>query len=283
MVNLRFRRFCWPPDLVGEVAAADLAGAPIAFSATRGNWQWVRILGFADLRWRDGDDVLDVAPFEGSDSERLRGELETIGIPLYLQASRGYEGVHASAVETQTGVVAFCGISGSGKSTIARVLASRGRRLWADDVVVFEADRQDAVATSLPFSPKLRQATAQFLRGTAGRELANDGELDLAAPWTQQRLSALFVVDAVPTRRVSVTACELDVLNASRAIAALLPHGIRFKPLERAREERLLQAYLDLVATTPVFRVTYRTGFSRFPALIGAIESVIDQLDVRAA
>ena len=48
-------------------------------------------------------------------------------LPLVLQA-RGSEVLHASAVLTPGGVVAFCGTSRSGKSTIAYGLHRRGYR-----------------------------------------------------------------------------------------------------------------------------------------------------------
>ena len=53
---------------------------------------------------------------------------------------RGWEALHASAVLSPQGVVAFCAGSGTGKSTIARGLSERGYQLCADDAVAVKAD-----------------------------------------------------------------------------------------------------------------------------------------------
>jgi HPr Serine kinase C-terminal domain len=53
-----------------------------------------------------------------------------------VAVARGYEALHAAAVETPAGVVALAGSSGAGKSTLAAELLRRGHRLVADDVLV---------------------------------------------------------------------------------------------------------------------------------------------------
>lgn len=49
---------------------------------------------------------------------------------------RGYEALHAAAVETSVGAVAVAGASGAGKSTLVAEFVRRGHRLLADDVLV---------------------------------------------------------------------------------------------------------------------------------------------------
>src|SRR5438105_5056392 len=53
-------------------------------------------------------------------------------LPLALQVF-GMEVLHASAILTPSGVIAFGAISGTGKSTLAIGLSRRGYSLWADD------------------------------------------------------------------------------------------------------------------------------------------------------
>ncbi len=50
--------------------------------------------------------------------------------------ARGYEALHASALESPAGVVAIAAPSGTGKTTLALALQRRGWRLFADDVLV---------------------------------------------------------------------------------------------------------------------------------------------------
>ena len=70
-------------------------------------------------------------------------------LPMVLQAC-GTEVLHASAVQTG-GVVALCGTSGVGKSTIAFAMSRRGHRIWADDAVAIDLSGQSLVALPLPF------------------------------------------------------------------------------------------------------------------------------------
>ena len=169
----------------------------------------------------------------------------------------------------------FCGSSGSGKSTIAHVLALRGPSLWADDVLAFQADSKKAIATALPFRPKLRPASAAFLRRRASLKPSEGDAPEIATPWSTETLTALFVLSPTGRARTSSGRLELTRLSASKAIAALLPHGFRCKPLEREREQGILTAYVGLVESVRVYSVEYERGFARFSALVNRLEAVI--------
>lgn len=60
--------------------------------------------------------------------------------------ARGYEALHAAAVETPAGVVAIVGASGAGKSTLAAELLRRGHRLFSDDVLVIGSGGERVLA-----------------------------------------------------------------------------------------------------------------------------------------
>ena len=51
---------------------------------------------------------------------------------------RGFLVLHAAAVDTPAGAVAFAGVSGAGKSVLAAALAQRGAPLLADEVLPIE-------------------------------------------------------------------------------------------------------------------------------------------------
>src|SRR5205823_1705698 len=89
-------------------------------------------------------------------SELVDDLFRTAVVPLALQVF-GYEVLHASAVRTESGVSAFCGLSGTGKSTVAYGLSRRGYPLWADDAVVFSAvDEGTTHCFRIPFAFHLR-------------------------------------------------------------------------------------------------------------------------------
>jgi hypothetical protein len=85
---------------------------------------------------------LECAPLEpGLDWQRvLLGKV----IPA-IGVMRGYEALHAAAVDAPAGVVAIMAPSGAGKSTLALELLRRGRPLFADDVLTLSRER-DAVS-----------------------------------------------------------------------------------------------------------------------------------------
>src|ERR671935_59558 len=63
----------------------------------------------------------------------------------------GREVLHASAVITARGVVAFCAVSTTGKSTIAYQFSRRGYGIWADDALAFDGADRGVTALWLPF------------------------------------------------------------------------------------------------------------------------------------
>jgi hypothetical protein len=84
-------------------------------------------------------------PDAGADASRWRAALVEKVLPK-VALMRGYEGLHAAAVDSPVGVVALVGQSGAGKSTIAEELARRGWAPFADDVLLLGARSGGVVA-----------------------------------------------------------------------------------------------------------------------------------------
>lgn len=81
----------------------------------------------------EGSDVV-VDPADGALDQDVR--LYFLGqVCAGLLHQRGALPLHASAIETDTGAVAFLGNSGAGKSTMATAFARLGHRILADDIV----------------------------------------------------------------------------------------------------------------------------------------------------
>src|SRR5262249_21151056 len=73
---------------------------------------------------------------------------QLLWVAPHVLALRGILVLHASAVLDAAGVLAFCGGSGQGKTTLARALAAAGRELIAEDLLVVRSagDRPEVVA-----------------------------------------------------------------------------------------------------------------------------------------
>jgi hypothetical protein len=63
---------------------------------------------------------------------------------------RGYEALHASALQTPHGAIALLAPSGTGKTTLALELMARGCRLIGDDILALSAGEEGVLAHPAP-------------------------------------------------------------------------------------------------------------------------------------
>jgi hypothetical protein len=191
-------------------------------------------------------------------------------LPLVLQALGG-EVLHASAVLTARGVVAFCGASGSGKSTIAYGLHRRGHGLWADDAVALGVSEAVITTVRLPFDVRLRPASAALfgLGRRAARLVA--GEAGRAV----EPLVAVCVLDRGGPACGDVTVAPL---RPSAALPAVLPHAYCFSLEDVARKRQMLRRYLALVARVPVLKVEFGGDIEGLAGVLAAIEQAVGEV-----
>ena len=96
----------------------------------------LRIPGVATYYVHDGVEIIinrDVGAPELDVRAYLMGSLFAV-----LCHQRGLLPLHASAISTPRGAVAFLGASGAGKSSIAAFLAQRGHHVLADDICLVD-------------------------------------------------------------------------------------------------------------------------------------------------
>src|SRR5437870_5352140 len=140
-------------------------------------WQPIE-LGYAESgRYAMAFPNLGVFRFSSTAGDPVRGEVlphidhevvedayRRMVVPMVLQV-RGLEALHSSAVLTDGFVLALCGTSHSGKSTLAYALTRRDHPLWADDSVAFEHHGNQVMAVSLPSRIRLRPESSDFFHG----------------------------------------------------------------------------------------------------------------------
>ena len=203
-------------------------------------------------------------------SEAVREAFWRDVVPWILPV-RGLEAIHASAVLTTEGVVALCGASGAGKSTIAFGLFRRGYPAWADDTVALDLSTSRVQAVPLPFRAALRPASAAFFAADPSETAAVRRDWVDGGDAESEPLRALCVLTRVPdpSPRPSVKR-----LPPGLALAALLPHVYSFI-LDGARKRRLIEQYLSVIARVPVLEVRFAPGFDRLPQLLDEIEAAL--------
>lgn len=192
-------------------------------------------------------------------------------LPMALQML-GKEVLHASAVQTTWGTIAFCAISKSGKSTIAYGLSQRGHSLWADDAVIFEISDRGVWATPIPCEIRLRPASAQYF-GLSQADTDNPTSGDFVSQ-----------VDVKPVPLAAVCVLERGTHSAPVRIRRILPihafpavlsHAYCFSLQDMERKRRMMHAYLALVREVPVFTIRFSAGLETLPQILNSIEQEI--------
>lgn len=183
------------------------------------------------------------------DPASLRVLLDTVLWTVSL--AHGLELLHASAVRTAAGLVAFCTHSGGGKSSLAAEYLHRGAALFADDVVALGAG-PDAV-TAYPGPPVMNLSRELHPRPPAGGVLlARFGDeqwvlLD-RGPQLPERVAAIVIVSRAPGQALDCRPIDATSLTLM-PLAITLPHMT-------SRELARFELFGQLAATTPVFSLT---------------------------
>ena len=247
----------------------DAAGGVVAYSRASGERYWMDLPGLATFCFDERSDHVVAAPHPGIAADAVAELYWHSALPLVVQA-RGGEVLHASGVLMPRGVVALCGASKSGKSTIAYGLHRRGYRLWADDAVALEVTARAITALPLPFDVRLRPATAAlFGMGNGAARLAGSDDSSEPLGRAPAPLAAVCVLDRGRGAPGSVL---LTPLKASVAYPALLANAHCFSLEDPARKRLMLDRYLSLVARVPVVALAVPDGLEGLPAMLDALE-----------
>jgi len=250
------------PSLVHREVDAwlDGDGRQLARAYTDGRAPWVHWPGVATFHLEDPHTVI-VWPDAGASAETVTDTFLRAVQPVLLQ-SLGFETLHGSAAMADDGVVVLCGRSGSGKSTLAYAAGMRGWRQVADDNVVFTIDDGAAVACLLPFSPRLRPASREYLH-------ADDSTVGATRAGERVPIARLCLLRQDPAHASPTP--DVRRIGPPQAFAQVLAHAHVFDRSNPADSERLVHHYLALVERTPVFAVTYRPGLDALPDLVDAL------------
>lgn len=244
----------------GAVVQRDPAGRPTAIGRVVDGEYRIRFPELATFAFRPATTEVRVEAAPSTPPEQVEALLQTTVLPFKLQAE-GCEALHASAVRTRTGIVAFCGYSGIGKTTVAVGLARRGHEAWADDAVVFTISDTDdrVISRRLPHGSNLRPDSLRFF---------GDNRRVVTASTPDERLAAIVALEGDADRR---SGARLAPLTLDAAFRTVLPHAYCFFA-EEGGARRTAVACLDLVARVPVFTFRLPAGFTRLEAALDDLE-----------
>ena len=266
-----------PADIVIRTGAVDAkAGELIQEWPGAGGQRWlaifsgdrgyrVSVAGLECALSRDGR-AITVQPAPALADAALVHLLLQQVLPLAVSRT-GRLVMHACAVDTPAGALAFVGESGAGKSTLAGAFCRRGHPLIADDALVMELEeegiRVSPTADALRLWPDQREVAA-------GAETALSASGKLRARVTlaraPSRLARVYLLGTAPDASSSVTMVPTAEMRVS-----MLSHMFRLDVTDRDESRRVFDAVHRVVDMVPVRRAVYPDGLEHLDAAVDAI------------
>jgi hypothetical protein len=265
---------------LGEAPAKLSAPLAVAESYEANDGEFLlRLPGVATYYVRDGVEIV---------IDRTAGAPE-LDVRSYLMGNlfavlchqRGLLPLHASAIATSRGAVAFLGTSGAGKSSMVAFLSKRGHRVLADDVCLVDpaAPRHQRV---LPVAPWLKLwSTTLEAMGESSHGLSrifSDDEkyrYALQQPEAPTRLAELILLE----RAESLAEVSFERLAPAHALHAML--DLTYQSwLVRAigRTESYFLRCGQALEGARVTRMRRPWGFEAMEATLTALEGHLDAM-----
>jgi hypothetical protein len=223
-------------------------------------------------------------------TQRSQAELHLLGTVLaYWNERRGVAMLHASAIVTLAGAVAFVAISQGGKSALAAALMVAGYSLLSDDMLPVAADGERFLA--YPGYPQMRMWPEQaqhFVGNYQTLELVHPNFTKYRVPigpagWGMfcplpQPLSALYLLDRrSPTE--DTTNIKIAAVSSAQALFALVGHSFAARLINGVAHQRQRIACLtSLVRHIPVRCLSYPSGYEHLPFVRQAIFADLEGL-----
>ena len=216
-------------------------------------------------------------PLPGIPEVTVRHLLLDQVIPVVLSRRESVV-LHASAVLTPHGVVAFAGKSGQGKSTLAASFAKKGCALVSDDCLVLRAEHGNW--TAFPSYPGVRlwPATAEelVLQGTRTAEVAH---YSIKCRVSESALLP-FVKSPAPIKRLfflteETSSISIQRLSPGRAFVSLVGFTYNLDIEDPGFLRRQFEAVAQLTADVPAYAIRYPRQFASLPAVW---ETILDHL-----
>lgn len=253
--DLHLKRHDGPPDAPGPVVLAAADDGPgrrrhVLSECAEGR-AVLSLTGAASVAFRTGSARAELRTAPGV-SDELLSVLVAGPVAVAAAALAGHAVLHASAVllPEADGAVAFAGPSGSGKSSLARLLSGAGRHLLSDDALRIDPPPAGSQTVTVH-----RGTTGSRLRGradelgrlvqTSGVGVAADGRHVLedrrppGPPTAPLRLVVLprLTADVAAPRLSRVPgAAALPVLAAGSALDGLSAPSLLRRQFEAAAE-----------------------------------------------
>ena len=257
-----------PDDAPGNQVWRDAAGRLSLRGYSAAGRHWLEVPGVGHFAFGPEGDV-DALPGPLARPELVGEAFRRLVLPMVLQ-TRGMVVLHASAVLTERGVIALCGIAGTGKSTTALALSlATGHPVWADDVVAIDIAGPTAEAVAVPHRLRLSPAATALLATPAGKQRS----LREAGPPAGKSWAPVARI-CLLERDPQLSAVKCRPLALGETLLGLLEHAYCFD-FDTAKRQ-LIQDGLRLAARVAFVAISFPPGLDRIADLTDTLERLID-------
>ena len=225
-----------------------------------GGW-WMQWPGLATFWFGEAGDVR-VETIAAADPLEIQ-DIFTRGVVPVVMLARGFEALHASAVQDDAGVIALCGTSGTGKSTIALALASGGLHHFADDTLVYRVADGSPLASRLPFPVRVELPA----RGASRRSVS----LARLEGFVSAPVRAIYHLRRDPSLDPRLP--RFAEVPAARRFEVLLAHAHPCEMGGTGRRAAFLTNLLLLARTVDVHECAFAPSLTELSTLAAAIRS----------
>lgn len=222
----------------------------------------------------------------GCPPETMRHLLLNQVIPIVL-SHLGKLVLHASACVTAHGAIAFMGVTGTGKSTLAASFGLQGCVVLTDDCLLVE--EQEGQVITVPGYPGLRlwpeTVSALFEGAPVLQPLAHYTEkkrLLLEQDYFDSSLllKAVYVL-APPDDTRGITGVNIIPLRTGEALLETVKHTFQLDVTDRDKLGQAFRRYEWLAKSVKFFRLTFPREHAFLPAVKKAIFSHLDLIQNR--
>jgi hypothetical protein len=244
-----------------------------------GTWWWWE--GQATIHIRSDARMVTVFPQPELDMHTL--SIVLMGpVAAFVLCQLGYPTLHASAVVTTHGAVAFLGPRGRGKSTMAAAFLRRGAALLTDDILALRAGPDGVCGMPGPPLMKMWQPTVQHTLGLLADGLPNvvpdldkkllvmNGQYPLARAATPLR--ALYLLDRRAPCPAGIDAVVSRVVSKREGLTLLLGQVYGALFLNRAETSSFLPLFARLTTQATIRVLTYPSLFDWQDTVVAQIE-----------
>lgn len=284
------RNEAWEVELLEGDAQTLAVAASYVSPPHRSRWAHGAMLpdGSAYRHWTDLFEFL-VTPDAKQIHARLLGTLYEEAMLAYLLVDAlsfsmvrlGKEPVHATAVVTDRGAIAFLGNSGDGKSTLAAMFLRTGAKLLTDDMLVLTRVANRWVAEAGPPRIKLYRPIAARILGHVDNGIPMNGATEkliipLAATDVSTEAVPLAAIYLLDDGNAGDPCPAIHRLSPAAAFPRVLAHTAGHYPSEEQRLRRQFDFATALVRQVPISTLSYRRDESLLSDVRDAVLANVD-------